>query len=121
MAVNKTKKTQRQRRGKSTRMHIRRLHVPRLCVHRTLQHIYAQVISAEGNEVLFSASTADKAFKEELSYGGNITAAKKVGTLIAERAKEAGLTKMAFDRSGFKYHGRVKALAEAARKGGIDF
>ena len=121
MAVNKTKKTQRQRRGKATRMHIRRLNVPRLCIHRTLQHIYAQVISAEGNQVLFSASSADKALKAELSYGGNIAAAKKVGALIAERAKEAGLTKMAFDRSGFKYHGRVKALAEAAREGGIDF
>ncbi|MBV53199.1 MAG: 50S ribosomal protein L18 [Coxiellaceae bacterium] len=121
MALNKTKKTQRIRRGKSTRMHIRKLHVPRLCVHRTLQHIYAQVISADGSKVLFSASTADKALKEDISYGGNITSAEKVGALIAQKANEAGLTKMAFDRSGFKYHGRVKALAEAARKGGIDF
>ena len=121
MALSQSKKTSRIRRGKSTRMHIRKLNVPRLCVHRTLQHIYAQVISADGTKVLCSASTADKSLKDSKCYGGNIEAAKQVGLLIAQRSKDAGLSKLAFDRSGFKYHGRVKALAEAAREGGLDF
>jgi large subunit ribosomal protein L18 len=121
MAVNKTKKTQRQRRGKASRKHIVRLAVPRLCVHRTCQHIYAQIISASGDKVLASASSADKELRTEGFYGGNIAAAKKVGELVAQRAKAAGIDKIAFDRSGFKFHGRVKALADAAREGGVTF
>ena len=91
----------------------------RLCVHRTTRHIYAQLIAAAGDRVLVSASTLDAAFKGGKT--GNVDAAQKVGQLIAERAKSAGVEKVAFDRSGFKYHGRVKALAEAAREGGLEF
>jgi large subunit ribosomal protein L18 len=91
----------------------------RLCVYRTPRHIYAQVIAAQGDRVLASASTLDTAFKDGKT--GNVSAAQKVGELIAERAKSAGIDKVAFDRSGFKYHGRVRALAEAARKGGLAF
>ncbi len=91
----------------------------RLCVHRTTRHIYAQVIAPAGDRVLVSASTLDVSFKGGKT--GNVDAAQKVGQLIAERAKSAGVEKVAFDRSGFKYHGRVKALAEAAREGGLEF
>ncbi|WP_121501027.1 50S ribosomal protein L18, partial [Pseudomonas aeruginosa] len=91
----------------------------RLCVYRSSQHIYAQVIAADGGKVLASASTLDKDLREGAT--GNIDAAKKVGQLVAERAKAAGVTQVAFDRSGFKYHGRVKALADAAREGGLEF
>jgi large subunit ribosomal protein L18 len=121
MANNKNKKTQRIRRGKSTRMHIKRLNVPRLCVHRTSQHTYAQIISPCGGVVLVAAATTEKELKAELSYGGNIAAAQKVGATLALRAKNAGIDKVAFDRSGFKYHGRIKALADAAREAGITF
>ncbi|OYT92502.1 MAG: 50S ribosomal protein L18 [Pseudomonas sp. PGPPP3] len=90
-----------------------------MCVYRSSQHIYAQVISADGGKVLASASTLDKELRDAAT--GNIDAAKKVGLLVAERAKVAGITQVAFDRSGFKYHGRVKALADAAREGGLEF
>ncbi|MGD2005644.1 MAG: 50S ribosomal protein L18 [Pseudomonadales bacterium] len=113
------KKSQRLRRARRARFKIRELGAIRLCVHRTPRHIYAQVISADGGQVLASASTLDKDLRAEA--GGNTDAATKVGALLAERAKSAGVTKVAFDRSGFKYHGRVKALAEAAREGGLEF
>ena len=88
-------------------------------MYRSSQHIYAQVISADGAKVLASASTLDKELRDGAT--GNVDAAKKVGQLVAERAKAAGITQVAFDRSGFKYHGRVKALADAAREGGLEF
>ncbi|MGB0966496.1 MAG: 50S ribosomal protein L18 [Litorivicinus sp.] len=113
------KKSQRLRRARRARFKIRELGAVRLCVHRTPRHIYAQVISADGGQVLAQASTLDKDLRAET--GGNADAATKVGALLAERAKSAGVTKVAFDRSGFKYHGRVKALAEAAREGGLEF
>ena len=91
----------------------------RLCVFRSPKHIYAQVISSEGNKVLASASTVEKENRE--SATGNVDAAGKVGKLIAERAKAAGVEKVAFDRSGYAYHGRIKALADAAREGGLQF
>lgn len=115
------KKNARLRRARRTRAKIRELCAHRLCIHRTPRHIYAQVISPEGNAVLAAASTVDKQFREENGYGGNVGAAGKVGQLIAERAKAAGIVQVAFDRSGFKYHGRVKALAEAAREHGLQF
>lgn len=117
--INKNLK--RARRFTKTRGHIRRLNAHHLCVHRTSQHIYAQVFSPCGSKVLAQASTLDKELRAELTYGGNQAAAAKVGKLIAERCKAAGIAKVAFDRSGFKYHGRVKALADAAREGGIEF
>ena len=92
---------------------------PRLSIHRSGRHIYAQVISADGSKVLASASTLDKELRDGAT--GNIDAATKVGKLVAERAKAAGVSQVAFDRSGFKYHGRVKALADAAREGGLEF
>ena len=113
------KKQSRLRRAKSTRLHIRALGVTRLCVNRTPRHIYAQVISADGGKVLAQASTLDSTLRSGST--GNIDAATKVGALIAERAKAAGVTQVAFDRSGFKYHGRVKALADAAREAGLEF
>lgn len=113
------KKVSRLRRAKRSRMKMRELRVARLTVHRTPRHIYAQVIDAEGGEVLAAASTVEKDLRSEAT--GNIEAAKKVGALVAERAKAAGLSKVAFDRSGFKYHGRVKALADAARENGLEF
>jgi len=113
------KKVSRLRRARKARYKMRELEVVRLCVHRSSQHIYAQLISADGQKVLASASTLDKQLREQ--SGGSVDAAKKVGTLIAERAKEAGISQVAFDRSGFKYHGRVQALADAAREGGLEF
>src|SRR5690606_28962094 len=108
------KKVSRQRRAKRTRMKIRELGANRLCVHRTLRHIYAQVTTAAGDKVLASASTIEKDLRGGAT--GNADAAVAVGKLIAERAKAAGVERVAFDRSGFKYHGRVKALADAARE-----
>ena len=113
------KKQARIRRARRTRLKMRELETVRLCVNRTPRHIYAQVISADGGKVLASASTVEKALREGAT--GNVEAASKVGALIAERAKEAGVTDVAFDRSGFKYHGRVKALADAARENGLKF
>ena len=113
------KKAARLRRAKKTRAHIRYLGVHRLVVNRTPRHIYAQIISPTGGEVLAQASTLDETLRSGAT--GNVDAATAVGKLIAERGKDAGITKVAFDRSGFKYHGRVKALAEAARENGLEF
>lgn len=113
------KKASRLRRATRTRLKIRELGVNRLCVNRTPRHIYAQITTADGSKVLVSASTLDKELREGAT--GNIEAATKVGKLIAERAKQAGITAVAFDRSGFKYHGRIKALADSARENGLEF
>lgn len=113
------KKETRLRRARKARLRMRELETVRLCVYRSSQHIYAQVIAADGSKVLASASTLDKDLREDAT--SNIEAAQKVGKLVAERAKAAGVTQVAFDRSGFKYHGRVKALADAAREGGLEF
>jgi large subunit ribosomal protein L18 len=113
------KKDSRIRRSKKTRFKLKALGETRLTVHRTPRHIYAQVISAEGNKILASASTLDKDLRSGAT--GNVDAATKVGTLIAERAKTAGVSRVAFDRAGFRYHGRIKALADAAREAGLEF
>lgn len=116
------KKQARIRRGKRARAKIRELGVHRLTIHRSLQHIYAQIIAPTGDQVLASASTLDKSVKEQINGStSNIAAASVVGKMIAERAKQAGVDRVAFDRSGFLYHGRVKALAEAAREVGLQF
>jgi large subunit ribosomal protein L18 len=115
------KKIARIRRAKKTRSHIRRLGVPRLTIHRSGRHIYAQVIDAEGANVVAAASTLQKDVREGLEGTNNREAAKVVGRVIAERAVAAGVKDVAFDRSGFKYHGRVKVLADAAREGGLKF
>ena len=109
------------RRARKTRARIADLKIVRVCVFRTNSHIYAQVISAEGGEVLAQASTLEAEVRDGLKSGGNIEAAALVGKRIAEKAKAAGVEKVAFDRSGFQYHGRVKALAEAARENGLSF
>ena len=100
-------------------MKMRELGVCRLTVNRSPRHIYAQVLSADGANVLAQASTLDKSLRNGAT--GNVEAAAKVGTLVAERAQAAGISRVAFDRSGYKFHGRVKALAEAAREGGLEF
>ena len=115
------KKAQRLRRAARTRAKIRELAVARLSVHRTPQHIYAQIIAADGGHVLVAASTVQEDVRTGLKSTGNVTAAKAVGKAIAERAKAAGIAEVAFDRSGFRYHGRVKALADSLRAGGIEF
>ena len=115
------KKIARLRRARSTRAHIRELGVPRLSVLRTGQHLYAQVFSADGSKVLAAASTTQKDVAEGLSSGKNADAAVRVGKAIAEKARAAGIEKVAFDRSGYRYHGRIKALADAAREGGLQF
>ena len=117
------KKTARLRRGLRTLYKIRELGVHRLCVHRTLGHIYAQIIipEAAGDRTLAAASTLEPALRTSLKSTSNIEAAKVVGKAIAEKAKALGVTQVAFDRSGFKYHGRVKALADAARENGLEF
>jgi large subunit ribosomal protein L18 len=115
------KKQTRLRRARRTRSHIKKLGANRLCIHRTPRHIYAQVISPDGDRVVASASTLDKTVRKEVTQTGGAAAAIVVGKAIAERAKAAGVTRVAFDRSGFKYHGRVKALADAAREGGLEF
>jgi large subunit ribosomal protein L18 len=109
------------RRAKSTRCHIRVLGVPRLSVLRTGQHLYAQVFTADGSKVLAAASTLEADVKDGLKNGKNSDAAAKVGRVIAEKATAAGITKVAFDRSGYRYHGRIKVLADAAREGGLQF
>ena len=119
-----TKKDQRIRRSRQTRVRIATQRVARLTVFRSNLHIYANVISDDGTKVLASASTAEKDVRTELGgngKGGNAAAAVIVGKRIAEKAKAAGIDKVAFDRSGFAYHGRVKALAEAAREAGLQF
>jgi len=115
------KKLTRLRRSRRTRAKIRELRVPRLTVHRTPRHIYAQVIDGENEKVLAAVSTVQTDVKSQLKYSGNSDAAVIVGKAIAEKAKAAGVSKVAFDRSGFKYHGRVKALADAAREAGLEF
>ena len=115
------KKESRLRRAKRARGQINLLGVNRLCVFRTPRHIYAQVIAPGSAQVLASASTLDKEIRSKLKNGGNVEAASVVGAELASRAKKAGVQKVAFDRSGFKYHGRVKALAEAARENGMEF
>ncbi len=116
------KKSSRLRRARKSRARIREVEAPRLSVHRTPRHIYAQVIAPDGGKILASASTLDKAVIAELGgYTGNTGAATAVGKMVAERAKAAGIESVAFDRSGFKFHGRVKALADAAREHGLQF
>ena len=115
------KNIRRLRRARKTRAKIAELGVARLCVHRTGSHIYAQVIDATGGKVLASASTLEKELRAQIKSGGNSEAAKLVGQRIAEKAKQAGVSQVAFDRGGFIYHGRVKALAEAAREHGLQF
>jgi len=109
------------RRAKSTRSHIRKLGVARLSVHRSSQHIYAQVFSADGERVLAAASTVQKALAEGLKGTKNKEAAAAVGKAVAEQALKAGVESVAFDRSGFRYHGRIQALADAAREAGLKF
>ncbi len=115
------KKQARLRRARKTRAKIAELKAVRLCVHRSNCHIYAQIIGEGGARVLAAASTAETEVRKQVPNGGNIAAATLVGKLIAERARTAGIEAVAFDRSGFMYHGRVKALAEAARDGGLKF
>jgi len=115
------KKQARLRRARKTRAKIAELKVVRLAVHRSNSHISAQIFSDCGTRVLAAASTMETEVRGSLSNGGNVEAAKAVGKVIAERAKAAGIETVAFDRSGFHYHGRVKALAEAAREGGLKF
>jgi large subunit ribosomal protein L18 len=115
------KKISRIRRATRARKKMRELNAAVLTVHRTPRHIYAQVIAPEGDRVLAVASTVEKSVKEELVVTGNASAAGRVGALIAERARSAGVERVAFDRSGFKYHGRIKALADAAREAGLQF
>lgn len=115
------KNTRRLRRARKTRAKIAELAVARLCVHRTNCHIYAQLIDASGGRVITAASTLEKDLRGSLKNGGNVEAARLIGQRIAERAKQAGITRVAFDRSGYAYHGRVKALAEAAREHGLQF
>ena len=115
----KDKRKSRLRRALRIRSKIRRDGETRLSVHRTGKHMYAQIIEAESANVIASASTLDAVVKKEVSNGGNIAAAAAVGKRIAELAKEKGVERLVFDRSGFRYHGRVKALAEAAREAGL--
>jgi large subunit ribosomal protein L18 len=115
------KKQTRLRRARKTRAKIAELKMVRLAVHRTNGHIYAQVYSGSGTQVLAAASTVEPEVRKQVPNGGNVAAAKAVGKLIAERARAKGVEIVAFDRSGFNYHGRVKALAEAAREGGLKF
>ena len=115
------KKAQRQRRARRGRIRIKLAGRPRLCVHRSAEHIYAQIIAPEGDRVLASASTVEADMRKDIKSGGNVAAAEAVGKRIAEKAKSLGIEKVAFDRSGFRFHGRVKALAEAARAGGLKF
>lgn len=115
------KKQTRMRRARRARAHIKTLAANRLCVHRTPRHIYAQIIAPEGDKVVASASTLDSDVRKDVSKTGGVAAATVVGKVIAERARAAGITQVAFDRSGFKYHGRLKALADAARENGLEF
>ena len=114
------KKNARLRRAQRTRARIRLNGGNRLCVHKTPRHVYAQIIAPNGSEIITSASTLDKEVRKQIKYSGNIEAATIVGKVLAERARKAGITKVAFDRSGFKYHGRIKALADAARENGME-
>lgn len=115
------KKETRLRRARRARARIKELGATRLCIHRTPRHIYAQIIAPEGDRVVASASTLDGDVRKNVEKTGGAAAAVVVGKVIAERARAAGVTRVAFDRSGFKYHGRVKALADAARESGLEF
>jgi len=115
------KNSSRLRRAGQTRRRIAQLRTARLAVHRTNSHIYAQIFSPEGDKVLASASTAEKDIRAGIANGGNKSAAANVGKRIAEKAKQLGIEAVAFDRSGYKFHGRVKALADAARESGLKF
>lgn len=115
------KKTARLRRATRARKKISELAAHRLVINRTPRHIYAQLIAPSGSEVLAAASTVEASLRSSVKYSGNVDAAKAVGKAIAERAIEKGITSIAFDRSGYKYHGRVKALADAAREAGLQF
>lgn len=115
------KQESRSRRAKPTRMKIRQLEAIRLCVHKTPRHMYAQVTTSDGQKTLISASTLDKEVRANLKVTGNAEAAKEVGKLVAKRALAAGISKVAFDRSGYRFHGRIKALADAAREVGLEF
>jgi large subunit ribosomal protein L18 len=115
------KKSARVRRSTRTRCKLKELNIIRLVVHRTLRHIYAQIIEPKYFKVLVAASTVEKKIAEQLEYTGNIKAAAFVGKSIAERALEIGVKNVAFDRSGFQYHGRILSLAEAAREAGLEF
>jgi len=115
------KRQDRLRRAKRGRMKMRELEAVRLCVYRTPRHIYAQIISSDGSGVIASASSLDKLIKEKVKSTGNKETAELVGKLVAQRAIDAGVKQVAFDRSGFQYHGRIKALADAARDGGLQF
>ncbi|RUO23059.1 50S ribosomal protein L18 [Aliidiomarina minuta] len=115
------KKSARLRRATRTRKKIQELGATRLVIHRTPRHIYAQLIASNGSEVLAAASTTEAPIRKDVGSTGNVEAAKAVGKIIAERAKEKGVESVSFDRSGFKYHGRVAALADAAREAGLQF
>ncbi len=115
------KKQTRLRRSRKTRAKVAEMKVNRLTVFRSNCHIYAQIIDSSGSQVLTSASTVEAALRKELPNGGNVSAAVAVGKLIAEKAKSLGIDKVAFDRAGFKYHGRIKALADSARENGLVF
>ena len=115
------KNSARLRRSRQTRSKIRELGAVRLSVHRTNAHIYAKLFSAAGDKVLASASSVEKEVRAKLKHGGNRQAAEVIGQRIAEKAKSLGIETVAFDRSGYRYHGRVKTLAEAARAGGLKF
>ena len=109
------------RRARQTRLKIAEIKAVRLAVHRTNGHIYAQVIDPSGERVLASASTLEPEVRSSITYGGNVKAATEIGKRIAEKAKQLGIETIAFDRGGYRYHGRVKALAEAARAHGLKF
>jgi large subunit ribosomal protein L18 len=115
------KQLPRLKRAMRTRMKIRELGATRLCVYKTPRHMYAQITTADGSKTLACASTLDKELREKLKVTGNVEAAKEVGKLVAKRALDAGVTAVAFDRSGFAFHGRIKALADAAREVGLEF
>jgi large subunit ribosomal protein L18 len=115
------KKQSRLRRSRQTRAKILELNAARLTVHRTNSHIYAQIVDTAGLKVIASASTVEADFRQSTKYGGNVKAAAEVGKRIAERAQKVGVATVAFDRSGYKFHGRVKALAQAAREAGLKF
>ncbi|WP_116963812.1 50S ribosomal protein L18 [Fastidiosibacter lacustris] len=115
------KKNARLRRAKRTRIKLKELNQVRLCIHRTPRHMYAQIISGDGSQVLVQASTLEEAVKKDCAYTGNVASATVVGKFIAQRAIEKGIEQIAFDRSGFRYHGRVKALADSARENGLKF
>jgi large subunit ribosomal protein L18 len=115
------KNISRLRRAQQTRLKIREIGAVRLTVHRSNSHIYAQITTSAGDKVLAAASTAEKEIRAQIKNGGNRKAAEAVGARIAQKAKQAGIERVAFDRAGYRYHGRVKALAEAARAGGLKF